>query len=112
MGNLAGRLKHKIEIWENVITDNDNILGQKIWEPKLVKKKWAEIIPQTGSLLNNRLADTSISRTTHKIIVRYDADIKTDMWITVRGERYNILYILNPYLRNEWLEIFCEVLTI
>ena len=31
------------------------------------------------------------------------------MWLEIAGETYDILYILDPYLRHETLEIFCEV---
>ena len=27
----------------------------------------------------------------------------------IDGQRYNILYILDPYLQHERLELFCEV---
>ena len=69
-----------------------------------------DVIPQTGSLLSGRTADTTLSRTTHKIVMRYCKDITPDMWFVYDGIRYNILYIMDPYLDHERLEIFCEVL--
>lgn len=31
------------------------------------------------------------------------------MWLVISGVRYEILYILDPHLQHERLEIFCEV---
>lgn len=70
---------------------------------------WASVIPQTGSLLSGRAAETQLSRTTHKVVIRYRNDIKPDMWLMIGGQRYNILYILDPFLKHVSLEIFCEV---
>ena len=36
-------------------------------------------------------------------------EITPDMWVEVEGEKYDILYILDPYLKHVWLELFCEV---
>ena len=109
MKNLAGRLNRRVELWRHKETESTNILGQTAWEEEKIKTLWAEVRPQTGSLLSRRIADTNLSRTTHKITIRYTDGITPDMWIMARGERYNIIYILNPYLKNETLELFCEV---
>ena len=74
-----------------------------------MKDVWAEVKPQTGSLLSGRAAESTLSRTTHKITVRYDSRITLGMWFMAGGQRYEILYILDPYLTGEVLEIFCEV---
>lgn len=88
-----------------------NDLGQY---PNVVFKvatMWASIVPQTGSLLAGRTNDTALSKTTHKIIVRYRDDILPSDWFMYNGERYNIIYISDPYASHERLEIFCEVLS-
>lgn len=102
-------MNHVIEIWKNSRGSVRDELGQF----PIVKEKharvWAGVTPQTGSALTGRAADTIVSRTTHKIVIRYRSDITPDMWVLDgTGARYNILYILNPYLANETLEIFCE----
>lgn len=109
MENISGRLKRKIELWQNVQTEERNNIGQKIWNPEKIKDLWAEVKPQTGSLLSGRAAESTLSRTTHKITIRYDENVKSDMWFQYNGERYDILYILDPFLTHECLEIFCEV---
>lgn len=80
-------------------------------EDKLLTTVYAGVIPQTGSLLKGRTADTTLSRTTHKIITRYRKDIIQDMWFMYEGVRYDILYIMDECLNHERLEIFCEVVT-
>lgn len=109
MNNISGRLNRKIELWQHVQTEEKNSIGQKKWEETKVKDVWAEVKPQTGSLLSGRAAESTLSRTTHKITVRYDSSITPGMWFMAGGQRYEILYILNPYLTGEVLEIFCEV---
>lgn len=108
MNNLTSTLNRKIELWYNGKSAEKNDLGQyDIAETKL-KDIWAGVIPQTGSLLNGRSADTELSQTTHKIITRYRTDIKPDMWFKYGGQRYDILYIMDPYNNHERLEIFCK----
>ena len=41
--------------------------------------------------------------------IRYRKGVTPDMWMEIQGQRYEILYILDPYLRHETLELFCEV---
>lgn len=84
-------------------------LGQYPAVESVVATVWCGVTPQTGSMLNGRQADTQLTRTTHKVTIRYREDIKDDMWLEIQGIRYDILYIVNPYLDRETLEIFCEV---
>ncbi|HBM74713.1 MAG TPA: head-tail adaptor protein [Clostridiaceae bacterium] len=104
--NIAG-LKNRIEIWGKSSTTNE--LGEADYADAKLKTIWAEIIPQTGKLQTQQ-ANTILSNVTHKIICRYGAgkDITQDMWIMYNGHRFDIKYILNPYFKNESLEIFCE----
>lgn len=102
-----GKLKHRIDIYGRI--KNTNELGEASYTDNIIKTIWAEIIPQTGSLQKQQ-ADTILSNTTHKIRVRYTAgkDITQDMYIRFKGKRFDIKYILNPYFKNEILEIFVE----
>ena len=120
----CGLLNRKIEIWGKVksfvldehgaittIQRTDEI-GQLLTHDAVLYTVWAEIIPQTGSLLSNRAADTILSKTTHKIKIRYRACFESlksaENWLIYKGHRFNIDYILNPYFKNEFLEIFCN----
>ena len=106
---LSSMCKNRLEIWGIETAKEKNRLGQYPKEEKKLFEVWGAILPQTGGLLNGRQADTTLCRTTHKIVCRYTSKIRSDMWIMYKGQRYDILYIQDPYLNNERLEIFCEV---
>lgn len=105
----TNRLKHKINIYENQKVIND--LLETTYKFIKIKTIFAEIVPQTGSLQKQQ-ADTILTNVTHKLIVRYIAgkEITKDMQILFRGHRFEIKFILNPYFKNETLEIFCQEL--
>ncbi|SDZ19276.1 phage head-tail adaptor, putative, SPP1 family [Tindallia californiensis] len=74
-----------------------------------VDSMWAKVIPQTGKLQNQQ-TETVLANVSHKVEVRYQAgkNITREMYLMCRGERFDIKYILNPYMKNEFLEIFCQ----
>lgn len=106
---LSSICKNRIEVWRSVTSKEKNRLGQFPKEDKKIMEIYGAILPQSGGLLNNRPAETVLTRTTHKIICRYNDEIKSSDWIIYKGVRYNIIYIQDPYINNERLEIFTEV---
>jgi SPP1 family predicted phage head-tail adaptor len=100
-------MRHKVEIWGRTKTKNE--IGETVYKHSLINTIWAAIVPQTGTLQRQQV-ETILSKVTHKIIVRYASgkDVTQDMYIMFRGKRFDIKYILNPYFKNETLEIFCE----
>lgn len=106
---LTSICKNRVEVWGEVASTTKNRLGQYPKEEKKLFEVWAAIIPQTGSLLSGRQADTTLTRTTHKIVMRYNKNITSANWFIYNGTRYDILYIMDPYLNGERLECFCEV---
>lgn len=109
---LSSMLNKKLEFWKHGKSSTPNRLGQYEKTDVSVFTKWGNITPQTGSLLNGRTADTTLTKTTHKITVRYCKDITSDMWITYNNTRYDILYILDPYEDHERMEIYVEVVDV
>lgn len=105
----SGDLRNRIEIWGNVEFTNE--LGETSYRFKKIKSIWASIVPQTGKLQNQQ-AETILTNVTHKIIIRYSAgkDITKDMQIHFKERQFEINYNLNPYERNETIEIFCQEL--
>lgn len=101
--------RHKVDVYGNVKTINE--LGETTYTFEKIKTIWAAVVPQTGKLQNQQ-AETILTNVTHKIIVRYNSgkSITKDMQIYFRGHRFEIKYILNPYFKNETLEIFCQEL--
>ncbi len=102
-----GKLRHRIEIWGK--KECTNTLEQTEYKDDAIKSVWAAIIPQTGRVLNAP-ADTILSNITHKIIMRYSAmpDLQPSMHFKHQGKRFDIEFILNPYERNEYLEVFAR----
>lgn len=103
-----GKFRHKLALWGNVEFENE-LLETDI-RPEPIKKIWAEIIPQTGSMSKRQGVETIMTNVTHKIVVRYNSgkDITSDMWVMYREHRFDIRFILNPYFSNETLELFVE----
>lgn len=112
----SGDLRNRIDIYANVPYTNE--LGEMSYRFEKIKSVWASIVPQTGKLQNQQ-AETILTNVTHKIIVRYGA-IKSilgddenlnklkDMQIHFRGHVFEVKYPLNPYFRNETVELFVE----
>ena len=108
-GRLSTLLQHEAEIHANRKAKEMNELGQFPIVDTVIGNLYCGVIPQTGTLLSGRVADTTLARTTHKIVCRYRDDITPDMWLIIEGQRYDILYVMDPYLNKERLEIFTGV---
>lgn len=107
---LSSICKNRLEVWGVVTSKEKNRLGQYPKEDKKLFDVWGAVLPQTGSLLNGRQADTTLCRTTHKIVLRYNDKITSANWFVYNGVRYDILYIMDSYLNSERLECYCEVI--
>lgn len=105
---LSSMLKNRLEVWGTETAKEKNKLGQHHKQEKKQFEVYGAILPQTGGLLNNRPADTVLTRTTHKIVCRYNKNITSANWFMYNGVRYDILFLVNPYLNNERLEIYVE----
>jgi SPP1 family predicted phage head-tail adaptor len=101
-----GKLNKRIEVWGKNKFQNE--LLETDYVDKKIKSIWGCLLPQTGRAKRGQV-DTISSNTTIKLIVRYSSgkDISEDMWIIYMGHRFDIDYILNPYFKNETLEIYC-----
>lgn len=101
-----GKLKHRIDVYGNAKVTNE--LNESTYQFTKLNTIWAVIIPQTGRMGKIDQVETILTNVTHKVIVRYSAgkDITKDMQIKIKGHLFEIKYILNPYFKNETLEIF------
>lgn len=109
---MAKKLKHiildkRIEIWGKNTIKNE--LNEIDCAEEKIKEVWSSITPQTGSIKKAQ-AGTFFADVTTKITIRYSAfkELKNDNWIIFKGHRFDIKYILNPFFKNETLEIFCS----
>ena len=111
-GNLTTILNRRVELWGNSTSETKNALGQYPKEEKRKTVLWAAIIPQTGSILQGRTDETALARTTHKFVIRYREDVKPSDWFIYKGQRYDVLYALDPYANHERREVFCEAVSL
>lgn len=112
----AGKLAHKVDIYGNKVKGVNAINQTTYTDGLLFSGIWAEIIPQTATLQRQQL-ETVLTHTTHKIIVRYakrihdayqDGNQKNSMYIMYNGQRFDVTYMIDPYMRHESLEIFTK----
>lgn len=106
--NNPGGLCHRIEIWHFIKTGKTNDIGADEVMEEMLMKRWAKLESRTGSLLTGRAADTVLSKTTHKITIRYNPDINYSCWIMYAGRRFDIDYINDPHLNKRYLELFVQ----
>lgn len=114
----SGKLRNRVELFGNIKYINE--LKETAYRYERITRLWADVIPQTGKLQNQQQqANTILTNVTHKIITRYnriiddayhdeDEQVRNSLYIMHRRHRFNVRFILNPYFRNETLEIFVE----
>ncbi|MGL5617395.1 MAG: head-tail adaptor protein [Sarcina sp.] len=106
MKNQASRLKNRIEVYKK------NKVQGKIgdtYEEILVKKLWAEIKFQSGSIVNGE-GDTEANNTRFKFRVR-KTEIDTTHIIKFKELVYEIDYIYPDFKNNSFIEIFVKLKT-
>ena len=85
---LSSMLNKRVEVWHTVKSTVKDRLGQYPQEDELYRTAYAGVIPQTGSLLSGRTADTTLSRTTHKIVTTFSISwIRT---LTMNGLKFSV----------------------
>jgi SPP1 family predicted phage head-tail adaptor len=101
-----GEINRRIEVWGKVASINE--LLEKTYVDTKLKTIWSAIIPQIGKMQRGQV-ENIVANVTAYFKVRYNSgkDIAYDNWIMFKGKRHDIKYILNPFERNEFLEIFC-----
>ena len=106
-----GKLKHLIDIYENRETDETDELGEKIEKPFLIGSVLASVEFRGGGLLTGRVADSVLTKTTHKFTYVYNNLpflMANKNWIEYKGKKYNILFTLNEGETDEFLQVFTE----
>lgn len=103
----SGKLNKKIEVWKKEKTGDIDATGADETKDTLIFKKWASIEPRTGSLMTGRAQETILSKTTHKITMRYSDKVTSDCWLIYDGHRFDIDYIL-PDFSKSWLDIYAQ----
>ncbi|MEG0398289.1 MAG: phage head closure protein [Cetobacterium sp.] len=106
MSNLSSRLKNRIGIYKK-----ESIKGKlgTGYEDTLVKKVWAEIKFQSGSIIGGE-GDTEANNTRFKIRIR-KTEIKSDYHIIYKGLVYEIEYIYPDFKKNSFMDIMVKLKT-
>lgn len=104
----AGRLRHRLD-FESPNTAVDSY-GEATLEPwTLSTILWGSLEPLSGRELI--AAQQAQAETTHRVRVRYEADIVPTMRISYGGRYFQILSIINREERGRELEIMCKELS-
>ncbi len=102
-----GALRHRVAIEaENATADGAGGLTDPWTNPIQVASVWAEITPLTGAeqLRAMRLED----RVSHRIRMRYRADVTPQHRFRLGRRVFNIRSVLNEDERDRWLTILAE----
>lgn len=101
------RYNRKAELWGKTETENE--LGELDYIDGKIKDLFVRIVPQTGNMANAP-ADTVLAKVTTRFVCRYGSgkDIDETMWLIFNGRRHNIKWIVDPYAKQEEIELYCE----
>lgn len=109
INGILERLRHKIDVFSKAETKTE--FGELTYDYKKFSSVWAEITPKTGR--ENTLDGNSIQvSVTHKIIVRNGSikEPRNDMYFIFKGQRYEVLYFMPYYKRNDLIEFYCKLI--
>ncbi len=99
-----GKLIHSIGIQKKVVTRNDDGSEAVTWEE--FTRAWASIDPVGGR--EYFLASQMQAPTDHRITIRYQPNIESEMRVAWNGRNFNIRSILNREERNIELVLMCQ----
>ena len=106
-----GELRHQIEVWGQQDTQTVDELDENVIEHVKIATVCAKKEFRGGGLLTGRIADTILTRTTHKFTYPYydcPSIIADKNWIIENGKRYDILYVYDEDDKHELLQVFVE----
>lgn len=105
----AGDYPYFVEIWSQVRQSQTNELGEFEELPQKIGQVFAKIEFRGGGLLNNRPAETVMSKVTHKISFPYGGFAGVleagKHWFVHKGIKYDIEYGI-PCLSGFEVEVF------
>jgi SPP1 family predicted phage head-tail adaptor len=102
----AGDLRNRVEFFEMKTQENE--IGQDKRVPVSCGKRWAQIVPQTGTQKNVQ-GDAVKTKVTHKVVVRRGLSLKNDMLMQYKGQQYRVKYWQPVYNNDGFVEILVEM---
>jgi SPP1 family predicted phage head-tail adaptor len=102
----AGKLDKRVSIQQQSTTRDE--LNQKVdtWSTLTNGAVWASVQPLRASEAISYEASQMIR--THRVTIRYRADVTADMRLLFGVRVFKIVSIRNPDERGEFLELMCE----
>lgn len=107
--DILERLRHRIDVFTK--SESKTEFGEITYLYDRTQTVWAEITPITGR--ENTIPGDSIQESiTHKITVRNGAIKKprNDMYFEYKGQRYEVMYFMQHYRRNDLIEFYCKLI--
>ena len=104
----CGLLKHRIDVYSRVKRLNE--FKELTYDYECERTVWAEIVPKSGR--EEDMPGNSIKENiTHKITVRKGAikDPRNDMYFMYRGQRFDVMYFMPHYRKNDLIEFYCKM---
>lgn len=108
---MIERLRNRISIYGK--TEIQTEFGEVTYKYEKIKSVWAEILPiQAGNAEEKVKGEAVRSRTTHKITIRKGAikNITPDMFFMFNEQKYEIMYFMPHYQKNDIVEIYCKLI--
>lgn len=109
VSELLERLRNRIDVFARVETQTE--FGEITFDYSKISTIWAEIVSTTGK--ENTIKGDSIQvSVTHKITVRNRAikEPRNDMYFMFKGQKYEILYFMPHYRKNDLIEFYCKLI--
>lgn len=112
MYNVAGKLKHKVDVYSRKAYKDE--VGAVKYKYEKIKSVWCAIIPILGersrAIKNEKMGDMIYSSVTIKFIMRLNAlTVANDMYFVYKGQRYDIDYAV-PYFKDmQYQEVYTQL---
>jgi len=98
------KLIHKISIEKKL--ESKNSIGELTQEWTEFAPAYAEVKPITGREFLSGLATNN--SVTHRVIIRYIADMKPNMRVKHKNRYFNIEAVRDFFEKQKWLELMCK----
>lgn len=104
-----GLLKCRIDVYGKTKAKNE--FNEITYDYGKVCSVWAEIKPTVGRETSIEGKSTGAS-ITHKFIIRMGAikEPRNDMYFEYKGQRYEVMYFIPHYRRNDLIEFYCKLI--
>jgi len=101
---MIGSLNKRITFQHEEKTEDGMGGYDSVWTDS--SKAWAAIWPTSAKEQIQSAKETMVI--SHRIRVRYRSGILSSYRIKFRNRYFNIVSIINPEERNEWLDLLCK----